>query len=960
CCLCSCVGSACVVSQVDCLDNAVGNELYDCAAPPPAALACEEEAQQKWVVDDPSRVKVLAEAINCSGGSFEVEWRGSVVVSHPIYVVDGTVLTVIGAESGAVIDGNAATRLFTIVNASLHLNNLNISSGASIAGGAIAAAGSRLTFNRTNFVENHASGHGGAVYASDGSSVSCVGGVVFADNQADINGGAMFVIGESVVACGGAWLNNRAGHQGGGVMLADASNMSWSVEAAFIYDTTEGVGGSVLVDGGSRLPRNATAVLLSNSAGFLDGATLESPNSSASWSDFTVDMEVTFVNNTSGLQGGGVCVENGSSLSWTAPTGFYSNSAPIGGAVSVSFGSSASWSGITMYTNNVAANGGALAVFARSTTRWSASTIFERNEATNGGAARLEDADLSWSGDGTRFDGNRATSFAGGLYLSGSSLSGTNASFSNNSAGKTGGVLHVYYGSSVVLGGRTLFDGNRAVGDPDEFESGYGGCFNVDSSEISWSGEMQFVNNSAEKVGGVLYVNQARVSWTDSKTKFEGNTALSGGAMFVWNGSTVTWAGDTEFRSNEAYGDGGAVGSPSFDSEYNFRGSTLVINGSTSFVNNTSQANGGALALVEGLSVEFDVGADVSFVGNTAAIAGGAVFVSGTGVGPKFHEVSFVSNSAQVGGAVSSVGSGNMKGFADVESVNPTTFYGCEFIDNRATTTGGAVDSAAGQDDLVGCFFEGNKAEGGGALRLAGIAHVENCSFVENTSGTGEGPAVSNIGSIVRMTNASFRDNGFDCEPNTFLNFSVSGAGDPYEVVCSGCPTDCDECLFDEPNLVPTCTAVLEHSSSGGGSTTLATLSISPGYWRATTSSEDILPCYHADACLGGVTGSAGYCLEGYQGPYCSVCSNGYTQELNFACSKCSGSTSGIVIVTILGAVALCVGVAVVSYVTSGEVAASRGGPLRSLLRNIPLQSVKIVIAAWQILTQVRMESMDR
>lgn len=48
---------------------------------------------------------------------------------------------------------------------------------------------------------------------------------------------------------------------------------------------------------------------------------------------------------------------------------------------------------------------------------------------------------------------------------------------------------------------------------------------------------------------------------------------------------------------------------------------------------------------------------------------------------------------------------------------------------------------------------------------------------------------------------------------------------------------------------------------------TLDKLFIEPGYWRATAFSTDILQCYNADACRGGVTGSAGYCLEGYEGP---------------------------------------------------------------------------------------------
>ena len=77
----------------------------------------------------------------------------------------------------------------------------------------------------------------------------------------------------------------------------------------------------------------------------------------------------------------------------------------------------------------------------------------------------------------------------------------------------------------------------------------------------------------------------------------------------------------------------------------------------------------------------------------------------------------------------------------------------------------------------------------------------------------------------------------------------------------------CDECVFAEPLLAPICSEAIAHSISSGGKTTLEALSIEPGYWRATNSSETILACYHADACLGGETGASDYCLEGYEGP---------------------------------------------------------------------------------------------
>lgn len=156
------MGSVCSLSDFDCFNPSAADEFFECEAPPPTALPCSAEVQQTWLVEDSAHAQALAAAVNCSGGSFEVEWRGRVVMDEPIYVVDGTVLTITGEGTGAVIDGNATTRLFTVVNAVLYLSGLNISNGASVTGGAIAATSSSLTFNRTNFVGNEATSQGAA------------------------------------------------------------------------------------------------------------------------------------------------------------------------------------------------------------------------------------------------------------------------------------------------------------------------------------------------------------------------------------------------------------------------------------------------------------------------------------------------------------------------------------------------------------------------------------------------------------------------------------------------------------------------------------------------------------------------------------------------------------------------------------------------------------------------------
>lgn len=49
---------------------------------------------------------------------------------------------------------------------------------------------------------------------------------------------------------------------------------------------------------------------------------------------------------------------------------------------------------------------------------------------------------------------------------------------------------------------------------------------------------------------------------------------------------------------------------------------------------------------------------------------------------------------------------------------------------------------------------------------------MDNCSFVDNSSGEGAGPAVDNIGFVGRITGSSFVGNVFDCQRGTYLDFN--------------------------------------------------------------------------------------------------------------------------------------------------------------------------------------------
>lgn len=86
----------------------------------------------------------------------------------------------------------------------------------------------------------------------------------------------------------------------------------------------------------------------------------------------------------------------------------------------------------------------------------------------------------------------------------------------------------------------------------------------------------------------------------------------------------------------------------------------------------------------------------------------------------------------------------------------------------------------------------------------------------------------------------------------------------------------------------------------------------------------------------------------------CAVCSDGYTASIGFNCDKCSGSAGGIILAIFLAGAAVFVVIVVAGYIVSGEQERTKKGLVERTMRYIPLQSLKIVIVAWQILTQVR------
>ena len=399
----------------------------------------------------------------------------------------------------------------------------------------------------------------------------------------------------------------------------------------------------------------------------------------------------------------------------------------------------------------------------------------ENNRANSGGGAIfVSGAYLSWESSST-FASNTA-SIAAQIYdnltvvsVAEVSWSGETAFF-NNSA-QSGGAISVLHGSNVWWSGpNTTFSFNTA-------NVSIGGAVSV-TGNLSWSGITAFRDNFAFTFGGgIVSWDSGTMDWSGDTT-FVGNKAFAGGAVYIYLKERVKWTGRTTFTSNRAELEGGAIGSYPLDATADAElMSSLSTAGPTTFVENTCERDGGAMSLIGGLSVEFDSTVDVTFWHNSARASGGAVFMSGVDVGLVFPGVSFISNSAQLGGAVYTTSSGNAKvDLKGKQKLNPTTFDTCSFVGNTAVATGGAIQSAAGEDTIIDTTFVGNTARVGGALFLAGTSSFVNCSFVDNVADEGAGPSISNIGYVQTMVNSSFFGNDFSCAPGAYRAYNKVGS----------------------------------------------------------------------------------------------------------------------------------------------------------------------------------------
>lgn len=398
--------------------------------------------------------------------------------------------------------------------------------------------------------------------------------------------------------------------------------------------------------------------------------------------------------------------------------------------------------GLTFERNHSGKSGGVFQISSTTTASNIGNNVtFKDNESsTQGGALHLQRAENTTIGDGVKFIGNRAGSYAGGAIYQ--------ESYTNEKLEE--------FKSSLTIGNNAYFEKNKST------TSHGGAIFNFAAgteSKIEIGSGAQFVENEAVKTGGAISNWGATIN-LGQNAKFEYNKSqTNGGAIYNsgyeyrnYRDGVFAVADGATFSGNEAVGNGGAI--------YNDEGGIFTLGGtqSESTLSGNSAVLGGAIFNAGELTV-----INSTFENNTATRYGGAIAGSVDGQGEvtvnggAFNKNKALGESAS-GGAIA-LWSDGATANAAILTVTGTTFEG-----NEAGRKGGAVAFLVNHEGnqknstatFEGVTFTGNTAGvSGGAMHFENVdVAISGSTFIDNDATTGQG------GAIFVNANGSLKFNG--------------------------------------------------------------------------------------------------------------------------------------------------------------------------------------------------------
>eukprot|EP00903_Cladosiphon_okamuranus_P015420 g14243.t1 len=187
------------------------------------------------VVKDTAGALALAEAVDCSDGTFEVSWVGTVAVEQTILVPDGTFLSIIGLPDG-----------------SSTVESVGAGAGAYVTDSTVCLEGPSV------FTNNSAGGPGGGMYLAAAYELR-IENARFSSNSAQTNGGALALVsvgtagvdGEYAQILNSSFGENEAGNTGGAVYIAGGF-VDFN-RSNFEGNTADSAGGAMYAAGTAKL-----------------------------------------------------------------------------------------------------------------------------------------------------------------------------------------------------------------------------------------------------------------------------------------------------------------------------------------------------------------------------------------------------------------------------------------------------------------------------------------------------------------------------------------------------------------------------------------------------------------------------------------------------------------------------------------------------------------------------------
>ena len=598
---------------------------------------------------------------------------GCVNITKP-FTIDG---------GGWSIDAKGYCRIFNITSADVTLERLTLVGGD---------AGGAHGFDHVD--------KGGAIYWS-GANGNLINTTI-ANCTAAIGGG--LYLNESASDCtieSSGFFENTATAGNGGAIDCNSPRMK-------LYNTTFGYNNA---EYGAALCRESGATQGSGANNIFIGNNATKGGAALGWikAHEIIIVNYTFINNTAGVSGGAIFVDN-ESISCTVINSVFE--------------------GNYIY-NETAGHGGAIEWYAKKGNVINSN--FTRNYAFDGGAIYANNQSEEINISNSHFEHNYAYSSGGAISLEASKVTIGNSTFRYNYAIKDGGALYVSGHAASNNVSHSVFENNWV-------EDGYGGA-------IDWlasAGILEYSNltNNYATYGGGIYLNGISDNSNISNCIFTGNNASENGGAIDWN-ATNGGLFNNLFISNEAnYG-------AALCREVGARGGNGTSN---VFISNHARISGAALGWMGSENIKI---VNYNFTNNTAVESGAAIFVNTHSSNCRVIDCNFVGN------RISEYNENSYGGAIDWRGANGT-IINSNFTKNHAFN-GGAIFVAPdeGITNITNSSFIENSAHGdGGAINMnASSVHLNNTIFKSNTALSGGAIFVGEKGSSNYIYNSTFDGN---------------------------------------------------------------------------------------------------------------------------------------------------------------------------------------------------------